>query len=306
MQYVKPNLFIVGAAKGGTTAIHHYLSQHSDILMSSVKEPHYFSTVKTKNPAAYRKPQVGESFHTRIIKDELTYLSLFSSGADKKYRGEASPSYLYDAESARKIYDFNHDARIIIILREPVSRAISHYNMVYNLGLEDKESIRDAIEKDRQNPDKMWGAAHLYIELGLYHQQLERYFDLFAESQILVMKFEDFVKQPTAQIEKIIGFLELNINEVSQFEIEPVNQSKPLSNTFFRKWLFFIKNNSFLNILSSWVPNNLKSELKSYLPKDKGKNRSFDLETRLYINDTFFLEEKKILKEKYNISWDEQ
>src|SRR6478735_3161381 len=110
-----PNLFIVGAAKSGTTSLYHYLSQHKDIYMCQVKEPHFFSVTKNKNYKAYEVPQKDTIYHTRIIQNIETYLSLFEGGVECKYKGEASPSYLYDKGSAKKIFDFNPDSRIIII-----------------------------------------------------------------------------------------------------------------------------------------------------------------------------------------------
>src|ERR1700712_5403611 len=123
MQKNKPNLFIIGAAKSGTTSLHYYLSQHPDIFMSTVKEPHFFANVKEKDKRIYEQPKKGEIHHTRIITDLDVYLSIFESDHPVIYRGEASPSYFFDSDAAKKVFDFNPEARIIILLREPVSRA---------------------------------------------------------------------------------------------------------------------------------------------------------------------------------------
>ena len=89
-----PNLFVVGAAKAGTTSLHYYLSQHPDIYMSSVKEPHFFSQI---NP----KPKFVALSGCTCIKDERSYLQLFAQGKNKKIRGEASPSYLWEEKNLR-------------------------------------------------------------------------------------------------------------------------------------------------------------------------------------------------------------
>ena len=108
----KPNLFIVGAAKAGTTTLYSYLEKHTQVYMPKdelYKEPAFFSTKGEK--MGYEK-----------------YIDIFKSSTDRhKYIGESSTAYLTDSSSAQNLYDYNQGSKIIIILRNPVNRAYSLY-----------------------------------------------------------------------------------------------------------------------------------------------------------------------------------
>ena len=99
-----PNLFIVGAAKGGTTSLWRCLAEHPEIFMSRLKEPHFFSR---------HQPPIYPTVH-----DEAAYLRLFA-GARTRLRGEASPSYLWSEAAAARIERVSPDARILVALAEP-------------------------------------------------------------------------------------------------------------------------------------------------------------------------------------------
>ncbi|MCP2728272.1 sulfotransferase family protein [Limnofasciculus baicalensis] len=102
----KPNLFVVGAPKCGTTSMHNYLGQHPEIFMSSPKELHYFSR--------------DIDCFTGKIKELYNYLQLFDSAGNAKYIGESSPEYLYSEVASQQIKELCSDAKIIIMLRNPL------------------------------------------------------------------------------------------------------------------------------------------------------------------------------------------
>ena len=111
---MKPNLFIVGQPKSGTTALHQFLGQHPEIYMSSIKEPHFFcADFHLESDRAYGKQRFYD------FRSESAYLQLFSKAKNVKIAGESSTNYLYSQVAAEKIYNFNPDAKIIIVLREP-------------------------------------------------------------------------------------------------------------------------------------------------------------------------------------------
>jgi len=101
---MKPNFFIVGAPKCGTTSMTEYLKQHPDIFIPEEKEPHYFGS---------------DLEYPRITKTEAQYLRLFSEAQDERRLGEASVWYLFSQRAAQEIYEFNPLSRIIIMLRTP-------------------------------------------------------------------------------------------------------------------------------------------------------------------------------------------
>ena len=124
---MKVDFFIVGAPKAGTTSLYHYLNEHPEISMSSQKEPDYFSDADIQNEGMY----YGKNRIDTIKK----YHSLFDDNSESKLKGEASVSYLFYKNVPQKIKAYNPDSKIIIMLRNPIERAFSHYLMDYRLGL---------------------------------------------------------------------------------------------------------------------------------------------------------------------------
>ena len=195
-----PNFFIVGAAKAGTTSLHAYLQQHPDVFMSGLKEPHYFSSFAVKKQFDNFMP---------VIRDPGEYQDLFAGSESCKAVGDASPSYLCDRHAASRIKSAVPDAKIIISLRNPVQRAFSQYLMEYHEGNE-TESFAKALRKDELRPEKGWGVSFQYVDLGLYADQVERYLEVFGPKNVLVILFEDFVRDIPAAMLQIAGFLDID------------------------------------------------------------------------------------------------
>jgi len=202
----KPNLFIIGAARAGTTSLYNYLSQSPEIFMSYVKEPHYFSSLFIDYEELLRKPQKGKHYHTLFFPDDESYLSLFDEAVHFKRIGEASPSYLYDEGAPRLIKKNVPDAKLIALLRDPVERAYSHFLQDVSNG---KQSLDfyEALTEDYARQEKGWGLSHLYVELGFYYQQLKRYWDIFDPGQLLILPFDSLKNDLRNTLRKVAMFL---------------------------------------------------------------------------------------------------
>jgi Sulfotransferase family len=111
-----PNLFIVGAMKAGTTSLHNYLNSQPDVYMSPMKEPSFFTRIQPFPEPQYAGP---------VISSEADYRRLFESATSQRIIGESSISYLWDNRTASLLANRIPNARIIIILRDPVDRAYS-------------------------------------------------------------------------------------------------------------------------------------------------------------------------------------
>jgi sulfotransferase family protein len=177
-----PNLFIVGAVKSGTTSLHRYLEQHPQIYMSSVKEPYFFSVT----PPGHQ------------VFDESSYLALFADASVETIRGESSPLYLWDASTPQRIRRVSPNAKIVIMLRDPVERAFSHYLMDVEQGGQTR-SFLEAIQLELDRP------FHLYVELGRYCHQVSRYLELFDD--VLVLFSEEFFADARVQVNEVFRFL---------------------------------------------------------------------------------------------------
>ena len=200
MNKAKPNFFIVGAAKSGTTSLYAYLNQHPEVYMSPIKEPNYFSTdidleairpqvkerIKLLDIDSFINGPMDTKIHRAFITKEDQYLALFRNVKNEKAIGDASASYLYSKVAAQNIYKFNSEAKIIIVLRHPVQRMYSHYLMDRRMAVTTLE-FEKALLEDRNNPSQSWGSKSLYYELSEYFEQVERYYDLFSSKQILIL-----------------------------------------------------------------------------------------------------------------------
>jgi len=192
-----PNFFVVGAAKAGTTSLHAYLMGHPEIYMAAVKEPHYFSRLE---PSPERRPFLP------TIDDERPYLNLFRDAGDRPVRGESSTSYLTVPDAAGRIRECCPTAKAVIMLREPVSRAYSHFLADVRDGVE-RRSFRHAIEDELSGSERLeWGVSGLYVTIGRYAEDVARYRRLFG-SDLRVLFFEDLVADPTANVRQVLDFL---------------------------------------------------------------------------------------------------
>lgn len=201
--------------------------------MPVVKELNYFCVDINPEgfaPEFYLDQMVGSGQHKRPrhsvwLRNEQEYLCEYVGGANYRYRLDASVSYLYSRVAAKHIHNFNNDSRILIILRDPVERAFSHYKMNVQLGYA-RRPFLDEVMIDFRRSDKGWGNSHLYVELGLYFEQVKRYLDVFGEDRVLIINYSSLRHKPNETIQSVLAFL--GQYEVVVPELTKYNQSKNL------------------------------------------------------------------------------
>jgi len=202
-----PNLFIVGAPKCGTTALHQYLHEHPAVFMSHPKEPAYWCT---DFPDAVRGTFVP-------LRCEQDYLSIFKAAQPgHHWIGESSTYYLYSKTAVPNILKFNSDARIIAAVRNPIDLVVSlHSQMLFGFG-EDVKSFEDAwaLQDRRRNGERIPPGCYVpemlqYREVGRLGEQIQRLFEIVPEKQRLVIVFDDFVRNPEDVYRGILRFLDL-------------------------------------------------------------------------------------------------
>ena len=193
-QHRLPDFFVVGAAKAGTTSLYEYLRSTPGVHVSPVKEPHYFA------------PNVWTNQPDKKVVDLATYRALFQGAGEKDAVGEASPFYLWDPDSPALIKEMVSEARVIIMLRDPVERAFSHYLMEVGSGSETL-SFYEALQANARQSDGTWGVGRHYLEMGQYSEQVRRYLDNFGDSRVKVIFFEDFVEDAKAVVKETLWFL---------------------------------------------------------------------------------------------------
>ena len=267
---MKVDFFIVGAPKAGTTSLYYYLDEHHDICMSSDKEPNYFSGEELQKQDMY----YGKS---RVDTLDI-YHSLFDKHSESKIKGEASVSYLFYKNVPKKIKEYNPNAKIIIMLRNPSHRAFSHYLMDRRLGLV-YDSFEDIIEKksNHKNAELFY---QQYIEVGQYADQVSRYLEFFDRKNILFIEYEDFRKDIMNVMNRVYKFLNVELQGEVNLNQKYNTYSRP-KNNFIRFIYSFV---SLRNTLTNFLPKKMIKAIRSVLFKrDKKPSLSDETKQKLKI-----------------------
>lgn len=202
-----PDFIIIGANKAGTTSVAHYLNQNPAIKISDEKEPMFFSSTP-EMISAKREDANLEKTYFAITLDE--YSKMFENcTTEVKFFGEASTAYLANPyKSAALIKKLVPNVKIIVILREPVSRAISAYKMCRGYGIEER-SFKDIVNTsgNQKTINKTGHGVKEYLQNGLYVQLLGPYLEFFNQSQLMILNYTELEKKPKAFMEKISGFI---------------------------------------------------------------------------------------------------
>ena len=277
---MKVDFFIVGAPKAGTTSLYHYLNEHPEIVMSMQKETDYFSDEDLQKQGLY--------YGKNRINTLEKYHSLFQN-VDQKKIGEASVSYLFYEDVPQKIKAYNSNGKIIIMLRNPVDRAFSHYLMDYRLGLISK-SFESILENEKKDI-KTSLFYQQYIELGQYSGQVKRYIEKFGKENVTIIFYYDFKNHVVKEVQKVYEFLEVDSKYRAEIENKHNTYSMP-KNNWIRLIYSFV---SFRKILNRILPKRKVRKIKEKLfIKSKKPKLSDVLRARLinlYAHDIKQLEE---------------
>ncbi|MGB3511941.1 MAG: sulfotransferase [Microcoleaceae cyanobacterium] len=251
-----PNFLILGAAKSGTSSLWSYLKQHPQVFMSKPKEPNFFVFEGAKLPP-YSGPRDDKTLMRKLYQDTITdfdsYQALFQDVKQAKAIGEASVRYLYFPQAAENIKKYLSEAKMIIMLRNPVDRLYSHYVMNVRHLLEPL-SIAEAIAAEDERISKNWGWDWHYTRVSSYYIQVKRYFDLFSPEQIMVLIYEDFRQDTIGVMQELYRFIGVDDEFVPDI-------SKITRSGYWPK--------SFLLHRLLQEPNPIKSTLENILPEGR-------------------------------------
>lgn len=223
----QPNFLIIGGQKCGTTALHHFLSSHPDITPAKIKEVHFFD-----QDAHFAKGTLWYHLHFPRIDPTHRHTLKF----------EATPHYLSDPSVPQRIHQYNHQLKLIVLLRNPVERAYSAWNMhatvMRGRALETIQSLlhNKSAQMETLNADVQAGVGALlrdgvrpfgvmvreeicrltqgdrqtypdYVQRGLYYEQLRRYFDYFPREQMLIVESNALKLETSDTLDTIANFL---------------------------------------------------------------------------------------------------
>ncbi len=284
-----PNFFIVGAARSGTSSLDRYLSQHPEIYITPKKETHFFA--HDLFPLCFNGPG-DERLNRSLIRDEDQYAQLFAGAAGKAI-GESSAFYLCFPQTADRIAQAVPDAKIIVILREPVARTYSAYMFLARDGRETfsfEEGLSREEERKQQGFEPMWW----YKELSLYYSQIKRYLEVFGTERVKVLLNDELVANPGQTLRDIFVFLgvkdDVVIDTSVRYNVSGAPKSRklytPLSHFIYRPsplekrikalvplHLRRVWASKFIGMLTKPVPLNpgIYAQLKEYFAEDVGK-----------------------------------
>ena len=217
-QSYKVGFIVIGAQKSGTTALDRYLRTHSEICMANKKEVHYFDRkkyFKNNNP------------------DYSKYHKFFKPSHKHKIVGESTPIYIYWNQAIQRIHLYNPKIKLIAILRNPIYRAFSHWNMERERNRE-RRSFFDAINDENRtikSIKKKQDRTFSYLDRGCYYLQLKKIFKFFNKNQLLIIKNESLRSNPNSVLSQIATFLSIpSFQHVEHKEVHSRVYSTKLSN----------------------------------------------------------------------------
>ncbi len=213
----RPNFFLAGAPKSGTSALYAYLRSHPNIYMPDLKEPHYWCSDFPK---------------VRRVRTLDEYLKLFSdAGPQHVCVGEASVTYLLSSVALSQIADFCPGAKVILILRNPVDMAYAfHSELLWNQS-EDEPNFERAwnLQASRAQGNQIPALCRepkflQYHWCAAYAAQVARVFACFAPEQVKIFLFDDFQRSPETIYRQTLEFLNVELDSRSHFP--RVNENK--------------------------------------------------------------------------------
>lgn len=190
-----PNLFVVGAMRAGTTALHEALGRHPQIFMSTFKEPAYFAE---PSQLAQDSRVIAEAGYAG---NDRRYRQLFDDARDETYLGESSTHYTKAPRItgvADRIAAYSPDARIVYIVRDPVQRALSHYEF----DLFRRYETRPATVALRENP--------FYCQVSDYAMQIRPYLDTFGADRVFILALEELSASPAEEFHRLYSWLSVD------------------------------------------------------------------------------------------------
>ncbi len=221
-----PDFFIVGAPKAGTTAVHAALARHPSLYLSAVKEPKFFLT--DGPPPTQGGPGDVQTYREHVWRRD-DYEALFDPAPARALRGESTPFYLYRPDAQRRIRALIPDARLIVILRDPVERAHSNWTHLWSAGLDPVGDFVQACAEERDRIAAGWADFWHYTALGRYGEQLEHLYTAFPQEQVLVFRYRALVESPAQVLDRICAFLGVPQGIVTEVPRENVTAHPQLS-----------------------------------------------------------------------------
>lgn len=210
-----PNLFLLAAPRSGSTQLSAWLASHVDVALPPIKEPNHYSQhefpqnyvdqnhLNDVDPAKYVASASQKQMQFAIFRDPDHYAYLFEN-LRAKWRMDASTTYLHCPEAPKAIHAAAPEAKVIILTRDPVSRALSHYRLAVRTGRTTR-TLREELEAERSGDTPL--AGRFLLRPSLHDAALARCRRVFPDGSRLEIKFEDMIADIEGTLDQIADFL---------------------------------------------------------------------------------------------------
>ena len=289
---LRVNTLIIGAGRSGTTSLYTYLESHSDVCFSNIKEVHFFSIDELyKRGEGYYHSFFRKCHGTPVVASADTYL-------------------LMDHDAIPRIYAYNPEMKIIVMLRDPVSRAYSSYNYSVNFGHHKAyAAFLDSLAVEKQiaweaNIVTRNNVGHFYG--SLYYEHLRKWTAVFPREQILLLKTSGFKENPQKFSKELFSFLNLSETQgkFEQANAAAVPKSRKLEQ------FFLDRNNVLRKIIRRWTPRFLKQLIIGSGVVDKLHSANRKEQTTRALSEEerekamqWFRKDLQLLKKEFNIEF---
>ena len=263
---MSPNLFLLAAPRSGSTQLSAWLASHPDIDLPAIKEPNHFS--EHEFPEDFVRDTklndvVPEDYVARLSKKQMQF-AIFRKRSHYEYLFEdltsrwimdASTTYLHCPEAAAKIKAYAPNAKLIILTRDPVSRALSHYRLATRIG-QTTRTLKEELEAEVKGVTPLPG--RFLLRPSRHGAAIERYRDMFPESQILEVTFEDLISDTDNVLRSIAVFLNISKDDFN-ISVEKKNSG---DSPRFRSLNAWLMSSGIKTRLRRILPTSVKSNLK--------------------------------------------
>ena len=271
----KPNLFIIGAAKCGTTSLHSYLGTHPSIFMSPLKEPGFFASNGPPR-ASKRQFHEPEGVRYRQYQNDLeSYLGLFRDCGDATIVGESSTAYSqrpWREGVAERIARFQPDPHILYVMRDPIERTISHYWWTVQHD-EERRDILTAINEPSP-----------YCDASNYAMQLEPYVGLFGTSRVMCTTLERLSTEPAETLSEIFRWLGVDAtHRPPNVNVRHNVTPRDVVQQFRSSRLHLLRHSRVWERIGPWVPRGLRSKARALTERTIARDSEASLRVAEYL-----------------------
>jgi hypothetical protein len=222
-----PDFLIIGAQKSGTTSLYHYCRQHPEIFMPAIKEPMFFNSKFPPN-ITLAEDSLKNPYRFFTLAE---YVTLFEEARPNQKIGDASTAYLANPETSLWMKKIIPDVKIIAIIRNPLHRAFSAYQMYSQRGIENR-SFEDAIAAGLRNEEATVNQGRRYLTLGLYAAQLTPFTQIFPKEQIFIGDYDEYNSNNIDFLRRIFRFLQVKDFVPGDLKRLQVTDTTPKSSEF--------------------------------------------------------------------------